>query len=66
MVLSMVFGVMLLYDGFVFTVKLVVFCVTGGRCFQEMAGLFRHTVEGTRPDGAENSPQDHLYYMYEE
>ena len=62
----MVFGAMLLYDGLAFAVKLVVFGLTGGRHCREMAGLFRHRVEGARPDGAENRPQDHFYYMYEE
>ena len=62
----MVFGAMLLYDGLAFAVKLVVFGLTGGRHCREMAGLFRPATEAARPDGAENSPQDHLYYMYEE
>ena len=62
----MIFGVLLLYDGLIFTAKFVIFCLTGGRHCREMAGLFRHRVEGARPDGAENRPQDHFYYMYEE
>ena len=60
------FGVLLLYDCLAFAVKCVVFGLTGGRRCRDMAGLFRPTLEGARPDGAENSPQDHLYYMYEE
>ena len=65
-VLSIVFGALLLYDCLAFSVKFVVFGLTGGRRCREMAGLFRHTLEGTRHDGADNSPQDHLYYLYEE